>query len=528
LEELIAMEDLEPKGSDKRAQMQKDIHTIKDNIAKNTENVMLVRNARDAALSSLKNYGTAQAEDGQRKAEKMDKEYRDKEAERKEHDRRFVELMTKYNLGRGGSTSAANTLFENAELMEDYAEKGLLKGQQINPSLASVVGPAGVEALKKGHQALYMNGGIHPDGGRVGRMDGLGPDDPYRSYQAFSPYNTREGMERYMQVQDDLRAKYTPDLERYVLENFDKCKGDPAYERLRIAFGNAQKEWGRNPERKYGDLAYMRSQIEYMLRQPTNKKSPVLSTSPKAEVIPTPEPLPAEKPETQNAVTAQSESSTEYKDVELQTKISEIVTDQKFSIENGTMKGADIYRLDGGNLPEGIKAIEGTVLACKLGNYTDVILPSTLQKVDGNLYIDYGKSIDWGGLLEVTGSLRVNSNKDFQQLPLNMQIGDSLLLSGSIAKLPDGLHVNNKVDFGDLHAIAYYIGEGVTIGKNVRISVFNEPNNTDAFNALKNYLLPALEKASIGEKIILDGLDDERLDSLKKDHPELADKLTNE
>lgn len=91
-----------------------------------------------------------------------------------------------------------------------------------------------------------------------GRSEGL-PFTPYGSSAAER--------EAFMRTQDELRELYldTPDLEHFVDSEFPKHAEE--YPALDRAYARAKTQWGKNPGRKYGDLAFMRSQIEFMQRE---------------------------------------------------------------------------------------------------------------------------------------------------------------------------------------------------------------------------------------------------------------------
>lgn len=78
----------------------------------------------------------------------------------------------------------------------------------------------------------------------------------------------RMGGARYLQEQDRLRNSYVPELQQFVEQNLDLYKNDPAYAALKRAYDRAKNiHWKNNPGRTYGDLAYMRSQIEALQRR---------------------------------------------------------------------------------------------------------------------------------------------------------------------------------------------------------------------------------------------------------------------
>src|SRR3989344_4676660 len=88
--------------------------------------------------------------------------------------------------------------------------------------------------------------------------------NPYEGYSAFQPFGSPQEQAQYLRKQDELRKKYIPELTEFVAENLPKVKDDPNYERLNKAFNRAMEHWQDNPDRAYGDLAIMRSQIENM------------------------------------------------------------------------------------------------------------------------------------------------------------------------------------------------------------------------------------------------------------------------
>ena len=87
----------------------------------------------------------------------------------------------------------------------------------------------------------------------------------YPSY--YSPAAQGKDMVKYLKTQDKLRSMYaarlTPEIERrfHTLSKTPCCK-DPAWKNLHRAYQNAKVQWIRNPDRQYGDLAILRSQLD--------------------------------------------------------------------------------------------------------------------------------------------------------------------------------------------------------------------------------------------------------------------------
>jgi len=95
--------------------------------------------------------------------------------------------------------------------------------------------------------------------------------DSYEGYPAFVPYESMKEMREYLKDNDKIAARYIDDLLKFVRNNKKSVETDPHFPRLFRAFKNSMEQWKENPGRKYGDLAYMRSQIEYMQRRDSVK-----------------------------------------------------------------------------------------------------------------------------------------------------------------------------------------------------------------------------------------------------------------
>ncbi|HLD07787.1 MAG TPA: hypothetical protein VJB60_01860 [Candidatus Peribacterales bacterium] len=80
-------------------------------------------------------------------------------------------------------------------------------------------------------------------------------------------YMERMGGQKYRTMQQKLGESYIPELTDFVSENLPAVQDDPNYERISRAFDRAMKFWNDNPGRIYGDLAFMRSQIQYMQKR---------------------------------------------------------------------------------------------------------------------------------------------------------------------------------------------------------------------------------------------------------------------
>ena len=88
-----------------------------------------------------------------------------------------------------------------------------------------------------------------------GRPDGL----------PFTPWGSAGERDEYLRKQDELRELYTPEVESFVEHEFPKHAEE--YPALARAYARARAQWEGSPGRKYGDLAFMRSQIEFMQRE---------------------------------------------------------------------------------------------------------------------------------------------------------------------------------------------------------------------------------------------------------------------
>jgi hypothetical protein len=133
----------------------------------------------------------------------------------------------------------------------------------------SIAYPSGYDRQGKIDPADY---GVR--GGDVSWADRGGAN--YASYNypsVYSPAAPGGDMQKYMRTQSRLRESYADDLESDYMPALmsgklaKKFGGDPGWASLEKAMSRASSQWGRNPSRRYGDLAIMRSQVDEMSRR---------------------------------------------------------------------------------------------------------------------------------------------------------------------------------------------------------------------------------------------------------------------
>lgn len=115
-------------------------------------------------------------------------------------------------------------------------------------------------------------------GGDVSWADRGGKN--YASYNypsRYSPAAPGGDMQRYMRTQSRLRESYADDIEGEYMGDLasgklrKKLGGDPGWASLEKAMLRASSQWGRDPSRRYGDLAILRSQVGEMNRRDSQR-----------------------------------------------------------------------------------------------------------------------------------------------------------------------------------------------------------------------------------------------------------------
>lgn len=115
-------------------------------------------------------------------------------------------------------------------------------------------------------------------GGDVSWADRGGKD--YASYNypsRYSPAAAGGDMQKYMRTQSRLRESYADDIESEYMPALENGKlrqkfgADPGWASLEKAMIRASSQWGRDPSRRYGDLAILRSQVGEMSRRDSQR-----------------------------------------------------------------------------------------------------------------------------------------------------------------------------------------------------------------------------------------------------------------
>jgi hypothetical protein len=169
----------------------------------------------------------------QAKADAMDREDRDKAARGEENKK----TLARWNRNR------SDTYFE------DRARR-----RQAETLL-------GEDNLSVSRQSTYIDR-TGKDEEHYGRKTKQFSKDP-----GVNAHINRMGGEKYVNTQNKLRESYIPELTDFVEKNLPTVQDDPNYKRISKAFARAKEQWKDTPDRVYGDLAYMRSQIEYMQKR---------------------------------------------------------------------------------------------------------------------------------------------------------------------------------------------------------------------------------------------------------------------
>lgn len=187
---------------------------------------------------------SARHEQQQKLAEQMDKDYKKRYATK---DDRTDALM---GWERGTMASLRNVPSESDMRFREHMSR----------AGGSVDGMSGY-IDSTGKDAEYL---ASLKGGKGG---GGSKHNPYEGYSAFQPYGSDQERNQYLRKQNKLRQKYIPELTDFVADNLPTVKDDPNYERINKAFNRAMEHWKDDPDRAYGDLAIMRSQIQYMQKR---------------------------------------------------------------------------------------------------------------------------------------------------------------------------------------------------------------------------------------------------------------------
>ena len=145
----------------------------------------------------------------QAKAEKMDDEYRIKQLEEQLAKQKQINTLRAWDTVRGSSTAMANQKWKENQWREEWAAEGIRPGASAS-------------------------------------------DDRFREHMSRAGGST-DGISGYI----DSTGK---DKDPSIME-------DPNFVRLGNAFERAMKQWEKNPGRQYGDLAIMRSQLQYMQKR---------------------------------------------------------------------------------------------------------------------------------------------------------------------------------------------------------------------------------------------------------------------
>src|SRR3989344_1331115 len=145
----------------------------------------------------------------QAKAEKMDDEYRIKQLEEQLAKKKKKNTLRAWDTVRGSSTAMANQKWKENQWREEWAAEGIRPGASAS-------------------------------------------DDRFREHMSRAGGST-DGISGYI----DSTGK---DKDPSIME-------DPNFVRLGNAFERAMKQWEKNPGRQYGDLAIMRSQLQYMQKR---------------------------------------------------------------------------------------------------------------------------------------------------------------------------------------------------------------------------------------------------------------------
>src|SRR3989344_1414359 len=145
----------------------------------------------------------------QAKAEKMDDEYRIKQLEEQLAKQKQINTLRAWDTVRGSSTAMANQKRKENQWRGEWAAEGIRPGASAS-------------------------------------------DDRFREHMSRAGGST-DGISGYI----DSTGK---DKDPSIME-------DPNFVRLGNAFERAMKQWEKNPGRQYGDLAIMRSQLQYMQKR---------------------------------------------------------------------------------------------------------------------------------------------------------------------------------------------------------------------------------------------------------------------
>src|SRR3989344_4214932 len=177
-------------------------------------------------------------------------------------------LQSNESAGSSKSPEASESWENIQDLREEWAKEGIRLGaspsddrfrEHMSRAGGSTDGISGY-IDSTGKDAEYF-------ASLKGGKGGGSKHNPYEGYSAFQPFGSPQEQAQYLRKQDELRKKYIPELTEFVAENLPKVKDDPNYERLNKAFNRAMEHWQDNPDRAYGDLAIMRSQIEHMQKR---------------------------------------------------------------------------------------------------------------------------------------------------------------------------------------------------------------------------------------------------------------------
>ncbi len=172
-------------------------------------------------------------------------------------------------LARGAAAFGSETYSDNTL---EQKEEALARGEGGYDPDAPEMTKQQREALTRAQKAREADrylGRKTTEEGKDGEENRV--PDSYEGYPAFVPYESMKEMSEYLKDNDKIAARYIDDLLKFVKNNKKSVETDPHFPRLFKAFKNSMEQWKENPGRKYGDLAYMRSQIEYMQRRDSVK-----------------------------------------------------------------------------------------------------------------------------------------------------------------------------------------------------------------------------------------------------------------
>lgn len=242
--------------------------------------------------------GRLSQDDMQAKAEKMDDEHKIQKLEEqlaKEKAKNGLRTLKEWDQHRG-NTHVGNAWAKEEQWRKEWAAEGIHPESRggLRPGPGEILA-RGAEAFKSGNSSYYDGTSEQKEAAWARGEGGYDPDAPPMTQEQFEALTreqkvreasrwlgrksvegskesegkngSNQGKNEYLRKQDKLRQKYIPELTEFVVENLPKVKDDPNYERINKAFNRAMEHWKDDPDRAYGDLAIMRSQIEYMQKR---------------------------------------------------------------------------------------------------------------------------------------------------------------------------------------------------------------------------------------------------------------------